>query len=556
MMQRFEGFEEWLPRAPAAVFGDASSVDPDASSQWLAALYDSEILFSGLLDRTGRVIEANRLSVEGCGFDRNETIGRPFWESGWWSPDPRLAERMRQWCLKTLETGQSLRAVCRYFRADASSGMVDLGLVPIIDFSAPGEPVSYIVASGLDISPLLSAQAAREDRLAAEAGASKLAEQRFRGALDAMIDQVTIAYAVRDDDGAIVDFQIDFINQASVDGAGRTEAELVGRRVCELYPSWIETGLFARFVTVVESGEAFIADRLAYTDTLPDGRVISGFWDIQVVKLDDGYIAASRDVTDIVAAEAAIRLAEESAVREQLSMEILQGAALSVDLPEPLRARLGLHYQPAVNQLPIGGDWYDVISLDEGSTTLIIADVAGHGPQIASLMVQLRNILRTIAAEEPDPATLLHRANQVVIALHGATAPFTTCCVATVDGRLGELRWSVAGHPPGLLRSADGQARFLWSAPGIPLGVSRSAAYATATTALSAGDRLILYTDGLIERRDESLELGMERLRGRVEATSTEAPQAAAEDLACVVSAGTDDVALIVFDVAPRSPAV
>ena len=275
--------------------GETSGVRPAITSQWFAALYESPVLFSGLLDRAGNVLAANRLSVEGCGFDRSETIGRRFREDGWWSPDSALAERVRGWCGHAVETGRSLSAVSRYFRADGSIGMVELGLVPIIDFETAGHPVSHIVATGLDVSPLLSAQAAREDRLAGETRASRQAEQRFRDALNAMIDNVTAAHSLRDRQGTIVDFEIDFANVASVDGAGRSAADLIGCRVSELYPLWRDSGMFARFVAVVETGKPFVGNRIPYDDVLDDGTLISGHWDIRVSKLDDGYLAASRE---------------------------------------------------------------------------------------------------------------------------------------------------------------------------------------------------------------------------------------------------------------------
>jgi len=410
-MERYEGFEQWLPRTNRAETRLATISNP-VRAQWFDALYESPMLFSGLLDRDCRVVEANRLSVEGCGFRRDATLGRPFWDGGWWSADEALALRIRTWCTRAVATGEALSAVTRYFRGDGSIGMVELGLVPIIDFDATAEPVSHIVATGLDISALLSEQAAREDRLRAQRQASQQAEQRFRDALDAMIDHVTIARSLRNADGAIVDFEIEFVNSASTDGAGRTSTQLVGGRVCELYPLWRESEMFARFASVVETGASFVADRLPYVDSLDEGTPFSGFWDLRVARLDDGYIAASRDVTSVVRAEEVIRITEAAAAREQLAMDILQRAALNVHPPDLPGVRIGLHYQPALTEMPIGGDWYDVIALPDGQIVLIIADVAGHGPQIASFMVQLRNILRAIATEPSDPADLLRRVNK------------------------------------------------------------------------------------------------------------------------------------------------
>ena len=551
-MKRFEGFEQWLRRPDRSGVDGRWNLHAGMLPQWFDALYDSPVLFSGLLDRRGVVLEGNHLAVEGCGLDRATTIGKPFWEGGWWSPDDALAERIRTWCTRTVATGEALSAVSRYFRGDASMGMVELGLVPVIDFDEPGQPVSHIVATGLDISSLLATQAEREDRLTAASENSRLAEKRFRDALDAMIDHVTIARSVRDEAGAIIDFEIVFVNQPSIDGAGRSSAELVGRRVCELYPLWRHSGMFDRFLAVVETGQPYIADRTSYGDVLDDGTPISGYWDLRVSLLDDGYIAASRDVTDVVRVEQEVQANHAATTREHLAMEILQSAALSVDLPRRARGHVGLHYQPAGSAVPIGGDWYDVIGRPDGRLNLIIADVAGHGPDIASFMVQLRNILRAVAMEEPDPAELLRRANSVVIALHTTAAPFTTCCVALVEPDGCGLTWSLAGHPPPLLASRLG-SRFLTSPPGLPLGLRMDAEYTSSSTVAELGDRLVLYTDGLIESRRQSLDTGMDRLRVATEQSLELAPQDAAEWLADHVSSGADDVALIVADIVAPS---
>ena len=118
------------------------------------------------------------------------------------------------------------------------------------------------------------------------------------------------------------------------------------------------------------------------------------------------------NVTDAVRVEEAIRTAKMHAEREHLALEVLQKAALSVDLPPLAGVGFGLHYQPPAGNAPVGGDWYDVVARSDGHLTLIIADVAGHGLEAASFMVQLRNVLRTVATEEPDPGTVLERCQQ------------------------------------------------------------------------------------------------------------------------------------------------
>jgi serine phosphatase RsbU (regulator of sigma subunit) len=163
-------------------------------------------------------------------------------------------------------------------------------------------------------------------------------------------------------------------------------------------------------------------------------------------------------------------------------------------------------------------------------------------------MVQLRNVLRTIAIEEHEPSALLDRANHVTVTLHGGDTPLTTCCVATFDPETRRLRWSTAGHPPPLVRSHDGSARYLEVPSGPPLGVIPDPRYETSSATLAPGDRLVLYTDGLIERRDASLDFGMDMLKNALTEVARLAPGAAAEWLAQRISPGIDDVAIIVVD--------
>src|SRR6185436_12092660 len=116
----------------------------------------------------------------------------------------------------------------------------------------------YVVASALDISDLLATQARREDEITGEMVASRQAERWFRDALEAMIDNVMIAHSVRDENGEILDFEFDYVKRSVVDRAGRTADELLGRRLCELYPAWRSSGMLQNFINVVETGRPFV----------------------------------------------------------------------------------------------------------------------------------------------------------------------------------------------------------------------------------------------------------------------------------------------------------
>jgi PAS domain-containing protein len=121
-------------------------------------------------------------------------------------------------------------------------------------------------------------------------------DERFRRALDSILDLVVIERAVRDEQGEIVDFRIEWMNNAPVDVAQRPREELIGRRISELYPSLAGGELIAGYRAVVETGEPMIVDVLPYEDVI-DGETVSGYYTVQATKFEDGVLVASRDIT-------------------------------------------------------------------------------------------------------------------------------------------------------------------------------------------------------------------------------------------------------------------
>jgi serine phosphatase RsbU (regulator of sigma subunit) len=307
--------------------------------------------------------------------------------------------------------------------------------------------------------------------------------------------------------------------------------------------------MFERFLHVVETGEPFVAERLPYHDTTPDGRVIDGFWNLQVVRFDDGYIAASRDVTAIVRAEEVAREARERREVERAAIELLQAAALPARLPDHPGLCVTAAYEPADPLQPVGGDWYDVFPLPDDRLGLVIADVAGHGRAAAVFMVQVRNVFRALAAERDDPADVLQRINDVAHRLDAEEPPFVTCCYAVLDLGNGRLDWALAGHLPPLLLHADGSSRYLATRPGPPLALFPGATYTSGSTRVDEGDRVLLFTDGLVERRGEPLDAGLARLVAV--ATAGSSLDAAQLVDAVVATAGDrfDDLALLCIDI-------
>jgi serine phosphatase RsbU (regulator of sigma subunit)/PAS domain-containing protein len=368
---------------------------------------------------------------------------------------------------------------------------------------------------------------------------------RFRTAMDAMIDQVILAVSVRDRQGELVDFEIEFANAQALSATGRTSEETIGRRVSSLYPRWRSSGMFDRFRTVVETGAPWVADRLHYVDRTPEGREVRGFWNLQVVKVGDGYIAASRDVTEQVANERMAEHAREVAQRERIAVDLLQRAALPAHLPELAGVALAAHYQPARRQQPVGGDWYDAFPLGEHLLALVIADVAGDGPEAAGAMLQVRNILRAVAAEHEDPGRVLARVDEVLHRVSERDSPFATCCYVTLDTESGCVRWASAGHLPPVVRRAGGAAELLAQEPGPPLASLGGRPFPVASTWLRPGDQFLLYTDGLVERRGEVIDVGLRRLLRQVDAAPAAASVDLVRNLAASLDGPSDDTAIL-----------
>ena len=376
----------------------------------------------------------------------------------------------------------------------------------------------------------------------------------FRHALDAMLDDVAVGRAVRDESGEIVDFVIEYANSHDSGGARRGSDVIVGQLICDIHPDWRTSGMLDRLRHVVESGLPYQGHRVQYADPpspsgdATDGNRSQAFWTIQVAKFGDGYISASRDVTDIVLAEEATRAAIVQAVAERTAIGLLQAAALPTTLPDLPGVQIAAVYEPADPSQPVGGDWYDVFALDDDRVALVIADVAGHGHGAAVFMVQVRNVFRAIAAEHSAPDDVLTRANNVTARLNEPNGPFVTCCYAVLDVAARTLQWSQAGHFSPLVVSADGASSYLPERPGAPLALLEGQRYKSSMVEVRPGDRVLMFTDGLVERRREHLDIGIARLAALASSHARLPPQEFVETLAASVTQRFDDLALVCVD--------
>ncbi|MFF0782944.1 PP2C family protein-serine/threonine phosphatase [Streptomyces sp. NPDC003720] len=189
--------------------------------------------------------------------------------------------------------------------------------------------------------------------------------------------------------------------------------------------------------------------------------------------------------------------------------EALQRAQLT-DLPPAEGLRLAARYLPATRGLNIGGDWYDAFPHPDGSLLTVVGDVTGHGLRAAVIMGQLRTALRAYALEDDSPARILTRLHRML--RHQQPNLYATAVVARFRPGDPRVVWAAAGHPPALVRAPGGTVRVLDTRPGVMLGVPLAFEYEDHTAELPPGSTLVLYTDGLVERRSQGIDPGIELL--------------------------------------------
>jgi anti-sigma regulatory factor (Ser/Thr protein kinase) len=182
-------------------------------------------------------------------------------------------------------------------------------------------------------------------------------------------------------------------------------------------------------------------------------------------------------------------------------------------LPDVPGLHLGARYLPG-GRGDVGGDWYDVIPLPQGRFGIAIGDVAGHGVRAATEMGQLRHALRAFASDGDNPAEVLARLNRFVF--EQGPIDMATLCYGVIDPIAGHLDITTAGHMPPLLMQPDRPATLFAVTPAPPIGADLASRYVDTHLELEPGATMVLFTDGLVERRGEALDTGLERLRDAV----------------------------------------
>jgi anti-sigma regulatory factor (Ser/Thr protein kinase) len=233
--------------------------------------------------------------------------------------------------------------------------------------------------------------------------------------------------------------------------------------------------------------------------------------------------------------------------RERATALTLQRSMLPTGLSHPASVEVRHRYLPGSKLIEVGGDWYESIALPGGRVALVVGDVAGHGVRAAVTMGRLRTAIKTLTMLELPPAETLQRLDDLMHELGELEPHFATCVYAIFDTVDGTCEVASAGHLPPLLVRPDGSSEFLDVSPAPPLGIGASP-IASRTLQIEDGSLLVMYTDGLVERRTEDIDQG---LAGLQRLFGPNSPAEPLDDLCRLTLAGVyddhqrDDIAIL-----------
>ncbi|BFV56380.1 hypothetical protein KCMC57_up14840 [Kitasatospora sp. CMC57] len=368
--------------------------------------------------------------------------------------------------------------------------------------------------------------------------------------------------------------------------SGRTREQLIGRYLFDVFPdnpndptATAARNLEASLRRVLASGErdTMALQRYDVESTTRPGEWEERYWSpVNAPVLDDEgrtvlLVHRVEEITQLIRAhglpegnrarvleaelytrarelqEVNERLREAHAREREVAL-VLQEAMLPA--PRPLeRHHAAVRYRPAVGALNVCGDWYDLVELPGDRVAVAVGDVVGHGLVAAGVMGQLRSALSAASRVATGPAQALEVLGLYARSVEGAES--TTAATTFIDSGTRTLTYSSAGHPPPALLHRDGTVEFLDQATDPPLGARpEHQTRPEAVTRFAEGDMLALYTDGLVERRREDIDTGLDRLAHVLATHRSADPDTLADTVLTELlppGGATDDTALVVI---------
>ncbi|WWM22657.1 SpoIIE family protein phosphatase [Streptomyces sp. B21-104] len=387
------------------------------------------------------------------------------------------------------------------------------------------------------------------------------------------------------------DLTIAYVNAAYLHTTRQTRGQLVGKYFFDALPERpgapgdAEQNMKRSLHRVLDTGEPDTLVLQRYDIPAPDqpGGFEERWWSsIHTPITGSGgtvkwIVQRAEDVTEFVHSRHARQLTEEFTEREKgmaaelyaradelyrLNRELrsaharerqvavtLQEAMLTVPDLDRHDDNIAVRYRPATTSLNVCGDWYDIVDLPPDRYAAAVGDVVGHGLHAAAVMGMLRSALSAVIRAIPSPAQALEVLGLYARSLDGATA--ATAVKVLIDTRSELIMYSSAGHPPPVLRHCDGSCELLDQATDPPLGARpHHVPRPQAGLPYTRGDTLVMYTDGLIERHDEDIDVGLARLSTALTQEGSLSPDRLADallDRLGVAGGAADDIALVVI---------
>ena len=549
----FKPYDPTVLRSKVNVFLelDAKSRAAAQSEAVLRAAFDFAPIGKARVDLEGRIAEVNRALAGLLGHQPADLHDRLF--ESLLHPEDAAADAERR---EALMSGGLSRYEHEARLLDARGEEIPCALS--FSLASPGGQVpDQVIVQVQDLRDRLEAQAERE-KLILEQAARAQAEQVTQRLVavqrisDAALSSLAFEDLVREllqrtVDVLHVDTAAVELHDEGVANAESTVFQIAGG---------VEAGMQTRRWAPSSNGSgerhplgSSIASTLRAT-LRTDDRAIGA---LHVGTLFDRTFSPDDDAMLRLAADRAAMAIERVRLfeREHAIAEALQRSLLPPGPAEVPGLVTAAHYRPAGAGSQVGGDWYDTVVQPDGTLLLVIGDVAGRGIGAASTMGQLRSALRAYAFDGHSPGSLLERMNLFMNGLRDRG--MATVGLVSVDPVGKRIRYAKAGHPPALMVAPGGDVSWLDDAAGVPLGIMDDAEYAEGECSLEPGSVLVLYTDGLIELRGESLDRGFERLEAAAR-TGPEDADALVEHMLEHTLADPDvddDVTLLVLRMAP-----
>ena len=515
-------------------------------------------------DADGRVLDLNAAAEQLLGWPRAEALGRTFDEIALpWGAKAEYEQRLARIVAAARNPGAHMSLETEIRRQDGSRIPVDLIIWPV---ERDGETILNVRFT--DIRPRLRKAGEREELVRAEA--RRVAAERSAATVSRLQAVVDAALAHRDLADLVPALLARVREVLDADGAALLLAEEDG--TLSLHASDESTtpsrpervartaGLAGR---VLAEGAPVLVHDPTPDDLADPGILSAGIRSLLGVPLvargetigvlEVGVRPPRRlgdddaDLLRLTADRVALALDHARAYgREHRIAETLQRSLLPEALPDVPGLALSARYLPAASEAEVGGDWYDAIALPGAHVLLVMGDVSGKGLAAAGTLGTLRNAIRAYALEGHGPAEIAERLNRLVLS-DPARAHMATLVLADVDPVEARVRWVNAGHPPPLVLDAAGAPVFLDGSRSVPLGVMPFPSYHENAAALEPGGAMVLYTDGLFERRGVHVDDGL-KLVAQAAGAGPLDPDALCDRLlagAAGIAATEDDVALL-----------